>query len=327
MTIVVTGSAGRVGSKVVRRLLEQGETVRGFDLNPSGIEHPAYSEVLGTFDDADKAAAAFEGATIALHLGAFMSWLAADAPRVFRANVDGTQVVAAAAAKAKVSRFVFASSGEVYPEGAPQSLPITEDHPRHARSVYGLTKLLGEDIVRFFERTAGIPTTILRFSHTQDASELLDETSFFSGPRFFLQPKIRQQEAFGNAAAVAVLKAADDGQEALIVTRNEDGRPYRMHITETRDMVEGVLLAMRHEAAAGETFNLGSDEPVDFAEALPLMQKATGLPLRTVDLPGVGVYYHTSNAKIKNTLGYAPRWTLESMIEEAAEARRTRLAS
>ena len=73
-------------------------------------------------------------------------------------------------------------------------------------------------------------------------SELLDPASFFSGPRFFLQPKIRQQEGFGNTAVVAALRAIDDGQEALVLSRNEAGRPFRMHITDTRDMVAGILL-------------------------------------------------------------------------------------
>ncbi len=88
-------------------------------------------------------------------------------------------------------------------------------------------------------RTSGLGTTILRFSHTQDARELLDPDSFFSGPRFFLQPRIRQQEAFGNMAAVAALRAVDDGTPALLLARNEHGRPYRMMITDARDMSAG----------------------------------------------------------------------------------------
>ena len=46
-TVVVTGSAGRIGSKVVRRLLEEGRTVIGFDLKPTGLAHARYREVIG----------------------------------------------------------------------------------------------------------------------------------------------------------------------------------------------------------------------------------------------------------------------------------------
>ena len=320
-TILVTGSAGRVGSRVARQLLDKGHRVTGFDLRASGIDHPTYREVLGGFDDRAAARQAVQGAEAILHLGAFMSWLPSDRDRLFQANVEGTRVLLEEAAAVKPKRLVFASSGEVYPENVPDYQPIDEDHPLKPRSPYGLSKLLGEEIVRFFERTSGTPATILRFSHTQDASELLDPASFFSGPRFFLQPKIRQQEGFGNAAAVAKLREIDDGAEALVLSRNEAGRPFRMHITDSRDMVAGILLALSDERAAGRTYNLGATQPVDFAVALPMMAQLTGLPLKTIDLPGAGVFYETSNARIRTELGFEPQWTFERMIGEAAQAR------
>ena len=95
-----------------------------------------------------------------------------------------------------------------------------------------------------------------------------------------------------------------------------------MHITETRDMVEGILLALDREKAAGEAFNLGSTEPFDFAGAVPRMAEATGLPLHVIDLPGTGVYYHTSNRKIRDKLGFQPKWTIDSMIAEAVRPAR-----
>lgn len=324
MIILVTGSAGRVGSKVAQRLLDQGKRVTGFDLRPSGINHPNYREVIGPFDDREAAANAAKNVEAVLHLGAFMSWLAADADKLHRANVDGTRIILEETSKAKARRIVFASSGEVYPENVPDYLPVDEDHPLKPRSHYGLTKLLGEELVRFTERTAGIPATILRFSHTQDASELLDPTSFFSGPRFFLHPKIRQQENFGNKAVVEKLRSIDDGTEALVLSRNENGRPFKMHITDTRDMIDGILLTLSNEKAAGRTYNLGATAAVDFSEAMPLMAELTKLPLKTIDLPGSGVYYETSNARLRSELGFEPKWTIDRMIAEAAVMRNGR---
>lgn len=322
--ILVTGSAGRVGRAVVAALHAKGRKVRGFDLRPSGA---ADDEIIGSLDDQDAVARVIKGITGVLHLGAFMSWAPGDRDRMFAANVDGTRLLLDAAAGEGVQRFVFASSGEVYPENLPEFLPVTEDHPLRPNSPYGLTKLLGEELVRFHQRTGRMETVILRFSHTQDAEELLDEESFFSGPRFFLRSRVRQQEGFGNRAVADLLRAADIGTPAHVLARNQDGQPFCMHISDTRDMVAGVLLALDHPDAAGGVFNLGSDDPVDFAELLPRMASLTGLPVVTVDLPGAGVYYRTSNERIRNRLGFTAQWTMGRMLEEAAVARRRRLAA
>ncbi|MBW9089557.1 NAD(P)-dependent oxidoreductase [Rhizobium wenxiniae] len=321
--ILVTGSSGRVGRAVVAALRAKGRRVRGFDLRPSGVDG---NEVIGSLEDAAKLVEAVHGVTDILHLGAFMSWAPADRDLMFSVNVEGTRRLLDAASAAGVRRFVFASSGEIYPENRPEFLPVTEDHPLKPNSPYGLNKLLGEEMVRFHQRTGSIETVVLRFSHTQDASELLDEDSFFSGPRFFLRPRIRQQESFGNTAVADLLRSKDIGTPAHVLARNQNGRPFCMHITDTRDMVSGILLALDHPDAAGGIFNLGGNEPTDFSELLPRMAALTDLPVVAVDFPGDGVYYHTSNEQIRNTLGFEAEWTIDRMLEEAAVARQRRLA-
>ena len=323
MRVLVTGSSGRVGSRAVSHLLSRGDSVRGLDLLPSGRSATGYDEIVCTMDNEEVAIEAMADIDAVLHLGAFMSWSPADQTRMFQANVKSTRILLDAAAAASVSRFVFASSGEVYPENAPFKLPINEDDPLQPNSVYGLTKLLGEELVRYYQRTKKIQTVILRFSHTQDAAELLDESSFFSGPRFFLRPRIQQQRDFGNDEIVELLQAVDPGEPAHILARNESGRPFKMHITETRDLVQGIMLALDHADAIGETFNLGTTEPVDFQILLQKMSGITGYPVVAVDLPGPGVYYCTSNQKIRNQLGFRPQWTMDRMLVEAALARQT----
>ena len=321
MRVLVTGSSGRIGTRVCENLLVRGFEVRGFDRvsRPSG--HPRHEEIIGNLDDASRVADAVLGMDAIIHLGAYMSWAPGDAGRLYRSNVDGTRVMVEAAVAAGVKRFVFASSGEVYPENDPLSLPITEDHCLRPNTTYGVTKLLGEKILRFHTLASGIEIVILRFGHTQDAAELLDENSFFSGPRFFLGPRIRQQEMFGNHRMASLLREHDPGCPAHILARNENGRPYCMHITETRDMVQGIIIALTRTEAAGKVFNLGSSHPVDFGWLVPRMAAATGYPVIEVNLPGPGVYYHTSNSRICKVLGFRPEWTIEAMLEDAIRHR------
>lgn len=61
-------------------------------------------------------------------------------------NVNGTLSLLKAMRAANVKRLVFSSSATVY--GAPQFLPLTEDHPLSATNPYGASKLMVEDILR-----------------------------------------------------------------------------------------------------------------------------------------------------------------------------------
>jgi UDP-glucose 4-epimerase len=321
MHVLVTGAAGRVGRTLVPDLLARGHTVATLDLARLDLAHPGLTQVQGAFDDAGAVARAIAGAEAVLHIGAFMSWLAADVDRLYAANVTGTWTLLRAATAARVRRFVFASSGEVYPETKPKAQPIGEDHPTEPTSAYGLTKLLGEEMVTFHARSAGLETVILRFSHTQDADELLDPTSFFSGPRFYLRARIRQQEAFGNAAVVAALAPHDDGTEKLLVSRGRDGTVFRMPITDTRDIVAGLVAALENPAAAGHTLNLGTPDAIRFDEAVALLQRATGLAVVDVVLPVPAVDYVTSRTAAIDVLGVTPQWSFARMVEDAARRR------
>ena len=325
MRVFVSGAAGRVGACAVTAFLDAGYSVAGFDVRPAGRIAGGYVEHVGALENSQRVVSAIEGSDIVIHLGAVMSWAPGDQAKMQLANVEGTRVLLAAASQAGVRRFVFASSGEVYPESAPESLPVTENHPLKPNSFYGLTKLLGEELVRFHQRTGTMETVILRFAHTQDATELLNEESYFSGPRFFLRPRIRAMDAIGNRDLAELLRQHDPGVPAHVLIHNGDGQPCMMHITDTRDIVAGLMLAAEHPDAGDRTFNLGATDPVEFGWLLERMSAITGYPVVPVELPGPGVRYHTSNARIRDRLGYEPRWTIDQMLEEAAAARETPL--
>lgn len=318
MRVAVTGAAGRVGRRLTAWLTGAGHDVVAIDVAP--VE-PAerVRAVMADLGDPAALRAATDGAEVVVHLAAAMSWRSEDDDLLRRVNVDGTWNVLAAARANRVRRFVFASSGEVYPDSKARFLPIDEHHPLEPTSVYGLTKLIGEELVRHAGRQAGIETVIIRLPHTQEAAELLDPESGFSGPRFFLRRRIEQQRDLGNTAAVKALKAAlIDDELALLVARGEDGTSFRMAISDARDTAQGLGLAATVEGIAGETIGIGPDEAPPMDQLVPAMAKATGLPYVEVRLPGPAVHYHTSNAKARELLGFVPQWPIAEMIKEAA---------
>src|SRR2546429_9964719 len=75
--------------------------------------------------------------------------------------VDGTFNVLEAAADAKVTRVVLASSAVVY--GEPQHLPLDEDHPLLGTTVYAAAKAANEQMARAFAHLRDLSTTTLRY--------------------------------------------------------------------------------------------------------------------------------------------------------------------
>ncbi|WP_028923329.1 NAD-dependent epimerase/dehydratase family protein [Pseudonocardia acaciae] len=326
MNVTVTGAAGRLGWHLLGLLTENGHRVTGLDRSPAPGELPEGARFVQA-SLSDTAAGAFDGADVVVHLAALMSWDRADDRALFEANVSGTASVASAAAQAGAT-LVFASSGEVYPEVRPAYQPLDEAHPTRPTSTYGLTKLLGEQTVEFHRRARGLRAVVLRFSHFQHADELLDETSFFSGPRFFLHRKLAQQRAFGNRDAVQALEplAAAAEPDTLLLSRGEDGTPYRMGILDARDLAAGVLAAVDRAADLdGQVIGLGPDDSVDFDKLVPELAARAGLPLVDARLPGPAVHYTTSHAKARDLLGFRVARPIDVMIEDAAVARARRL--
>jgi len=319
MHVLVTGAAGRVGRILVGQLRARGHRVRGLDVRPCLAD----DVVTGSLLDPAALRAATREIDAVVHLSAVMRWDAEADDPVFEQNVVATQRLLRAVPPG-IARFVFASSGEVYPERAPAYLPIDEAHPLRPDSAYGLSKLLGEEMVRQRMRV-GLSAAIVRLSHTQAAEELLDPQSFFSGPRFFVGPRLRALQAAPptpvTLEAIRRLQAVRAEGDQLLLACGDDGGPYRMGIADARDIASGLVLALEHPAAAGGTFNIGPERAADFGELVPYMARATGLPMVKVLLPLPPYRYETSVRRAREVLGYQPRSTVFTMVDEAQAAR------
>lgn len=321
MNILVTGASGRIGSLLVSYLRQHGHSVRGFDLNEPNPDRMPDDMVTGSLLDPAVLDQALDGIEGVAHLAALMSWHPKDNARLFEVNVTGTFNLLQAAKSHDLKRFVYASSGEVYPELNPKYLPIDENHPTLPTSPYGMTKLLGEQMVQNIAEQTGMPYTILRFSHTQAAEELFDSNSFFSGPRFYLNAKIRQLEGLPQVPAIVntleTLRSLATDDEQHYISYGPDGKPYRMGMCDVRDMCQGVELGLTREKANGEIFNIGAAESFDFDAAVTHLAKATGLPIQKATLHTTSYRYDTSIQKAVDMLGYSPQYTIFRMIDNA----------
>lgn len=328
MNVLVTGASGRIGRHVAGALAGAGHRVTGLDLRDPAAPVDGVRYLRGRLEDLTADAAALDGVDTVVHLGALMSWVDADAQTMFDSNVAGTFRLLESAAGRGLRRFVFASTGEVYPETTPAYLPLDEHHPRRPNSYYGMTKVLGEEMVAFFARKHGLPCVTLRFSHVQDPEEMLDPDGFFSGPRFFLSRRIARERAAGNQAYAEALAAHQDGEgETLVAATREDGAPARMCILAASDMATAIRLAVESPRAVGETLGVGPDDAVDLAQLARDMGKLAGLSVAEITVPNRTANYWTLNARARELLGFRPALGYGDLVELAVAAWRRRAAA
>jgi UDP-glucose 4-epimerase len=105
---------------------------------------------------------ALDGKDGAFHLAALWLYECLHEPRrALEHNVVGTYNVVEAAHAVGLPRLVFSSSASVY--GNARDVPMTEDHPLDNRSMYGATKIAGEQFLRAFYDQHGLDYVALRY--------------------------------------------------------------------------------------------------------------------------------------------------------------------
>jgi hypothetical protein len=141
-TVVVTGAAGSIGSKLRAHFATLGWTQRLLDVNTAHDPHVQAAD-LAVYDEAW--ARTFAGADAVIHLAGVPD---ADAnwPQVQRLNIDMVLHVVRAARTHGARRVVFASSNWVMAGYRFGTERLTTDLPPHPVNPYGVSKLIGERI-------------------------------------------------------------------------------------------------------------------------------------------------------------------------------------
>ena len=226
-TTLITGTTGFVGSRVARRLLDQGGRVRAIVRRRGAapeLEHLDYEEIEGDFVDPAIAARAADGCGWVVHAAATSG---PEFEPVRRVNVDGTAAMLAAAERTGATRFVHISTLSVY-DVADQpvvdesmALKTAETDP------YGTTKAMGDRLV--MEATGrGLAAVIFR----PGAILGVHRTSTW---------------------AVKVPTRVRDDQN--VPARDGRGTHPTIHV---EDLVDAVELGLRDDRAPGGVYNVVS---------------------------------------------------------------------
>ena len=312
MKVLVTGSAGFIGSYVSRALIARGDNVIGFDnfqeyyskeakewnnklTNDSiGTSHGTYSFIEGDIRDRDTIFDIFakHKPKMVIHLAAMAGVPASlKNPKLYvEVNIDGTTNLLDAAVAGSARGFIFASSSSVY--GNRTDIPFKEignvDYPI---SPYGATKRMGEILLWTYNHLHRIPVTGLRFFGVY-------------GPL---------QRPYGMVVQ-RFIKQLDHDEPFTIYGDGSMVRDY----TYIDDIVDGVLLAVDKNYNF-EIFNLGNSYPVTVLDVAKDVEEAMGkkAEIKFVDQPVTEVEITFADlTKSKEMLGYNPKWNIKKGIAE-----------
>jgi nucleoside-diphosphate-sugar epimerase len=284
-------------------LAQSGFSVTVFDTFWYGQKHlqdlENVSLVTGDVRDIEAVKASIDGAQLVLHLACISndSSFHLDEKLSTTVNYDSFSPVVKAAKNAGVRRFVFASSSSVY--GVSDQPDVTEDHPLVPLTLYNKYKGLCEPLL---------------------LDELNDE---FTGVVFRPATVCGYSERLRLDLSVNILTHHAYNRKRITVFGGDQLRP-NLHIQDYSDLCR-TLLQAESSLVNGEVFNCGY-------ENMTIMQIAsevkTIVEAKYSDTP-VDIEitesddnrsYHINSDKIKNVLGFVPKYSVGDAIEDLCEA-------
>jgi len=306
--VAVIGGAGLIGSHLADQLRqEEVAEIRIYDNLYRGsrenlkkaLSDPRVRLIEGDILKVRNLRAALRGTDYVFHLAA--AWLleCLEKPRLaVDVNIMGTFNVLEACRDLGIKRLVFSSSASVY--GNALTIPMSEDHPFNNRTLYGATKIAGEQLCRAFHEMHRLNYVGLRYMNVY-------------GPR----------QDYKSAYTVVIMKILDRIDQGLPPLIYGDGsQAYDFIYVE--DAAAANICAMKADAV-DEFYNVGMGVKTSINELTHLLLEMTGSPLRPQYEPaGMTFVTHRvgSTEKAARDLAFSAKVGLREGLEKLISWRR-----
>jgi nucleoside-diphosphate-sugar epimerase len=300
--VVVVGGAGYVGAALVPFLLGRGFDVRVVDLYIYGDNvfdgvkgHPNFSEVKCDVRDVVRVQQALSGFDHLIHLACISNDPSFDLDPVLgkAVNLDSFEPLVAIAEKVGIGRFIFASSSSVY--GVKDDPYVTEDLPLGPLTDYARYKMMCEEILfRYtsptFTTVAVRPSTVCGYSPRQRLDIVVN---IFTN----------------HAVNLGKINVIGGGLK----------RP-NIHIQDMIELYERLLLAPSH-SISGQVYNAGYANH-DLQTLAEIVRSVVGKDRVRIDQSETNDLrsYHISSEKLRRTLGFVPRLSIEDAVRDLVKA-------
>jgi UDP-glucose 4-epimerase len=254
MKILVTGGAGFIGSHIVDALIKEGHDAVVVDNLSTGkaenIDKKAKFYKADLQDSNLDKIFKKERPQIVNHQAAQKNVrLSVENPIFYlRSNGLGTLNLLENCIKYNVKKIVFASTGGAIYDSS--ILPVKEGSKLNPLSPYGITKLLGELYLKFYNETYGLKYVSLRYGNVY-------------GPR---------QDAEGEAGVAAIFSNLMLQNKAISIFG--DGKQTRDFVY-VGDVVKANLLAMENPKADNQAFNIATCKETSINGLFNLLKSLT----------------------------------------------------
>lgn len=306
-TIFITGGAGFIGSALIGRLVENNRIIAYDNLTRNSLkdksykEHPHLSLVQGDVLDVESLSSSMRGADIVVHCAAIagIDTVSKSPVTTMRVNMVGSANVLDAASKLdRVDRVVCFSTSEVFGQHAFRStetdMAVT-GKVGEARWTYAVSKLAEEHLAIAYHKELGLPTAVVRPFNIYGPGQVGE-----GALRTFIQRAVKNEpiEIHGDGTQIRAWCYVDD-------------------------MIDGVLLAMLHPNAVGESFNIGNQRAVTTIYGLAntvvrVLDSSSPIVFTRKDYADVELRI-PSVQKAKELLGFEAKVDLDEGIYRAAE--------
>jgi UDP-glucose 4-epimerase len=209
-------------------------------------------------------------------------------------NVRATQRLLEAAKKARLEKFIYASSSSVY--GDAESYPTHEEMKPMPVSPYGVTKLAAEHLCYLYYKNFGIPTVSLRYFTVYG-------------------PRQRPDMAFNK-----FIRAIFYGKDIPVFGDGEQTRDF----TYIDDIIDANVAAMDLDRP-GEVFNIGGGSRITVNDTIAIIERVCKKKAKKKYVEKQkGDVIHTAAdiSKAQELLHYAPKYDVEKGIANQVDWQR-----
>ncbi|MGH1481073.1 MAG: NAD-dependent epimerase [Geminicoccales bacterium] len=327
MKVLVTGTAGFIGSAVAKRLLERGDDVVGIDnlndyydvdLKQARLDRllsfDGFVDLRRHLEDREAIDAAFREfepeRVIHLAAQAGVRYSIENPHAYVDSNLIGFMNILQGCRERKVEHLVYASTSSVY--GANKTMPFSvHDNVDHPLSLYAATKKANELMAHTYSHLYGLPTSGLRFFTVY-------------GP--WGRPDM---------ALFLFTKAIIEGRPIKVFNHGHHKRDF----TYIDDIVEGVIRVVDKTAepnpdwhgeepdsatsmAPYRLFNIGNSQPVALERYIQVLEDSLGmkaerelLPMQPGDVPETSADIED----LADHIGFRPKTTVETGVARFVE--------